>query len=281
MSKRQRKTTQAVIEKRLKEGRGKGHFADYKPWLTIHDVPSQGVVTRILGWKSNRLHHYFSEHFELAHHYQMEWSSQVCDIREQYPLLPLEKTLFIADKLKIRHPVDPKTKHPIVMTTDMLLTVHDNPDVRFVAHSIKPRSKLNRRVLEKLEIEKVFFKDIGIEWALITEQQINYELVKNIEWLHSAKKLDRSQVTPEIIEQFEPILFKAIQRQDKPIAKTTLELDCKEGLTAGTSMFIVRHLVANRLWGVDMNKRIIPTLKPLKIIHNQYQNGGDGHGIVH
>lgn len=65
------------IQRKIKEGRGQGHFSEYKPWLTVHDVPSTGVVTRILGWKSGRLHHYLSEHFELAHHYQMEWSEQV------------------------------------------------------------------------------------------------------------------------------------------------------------------------------------------------------------
>lgn len=280
MSKRKRITTQSVIERRVKEGRGKGHFAEYKPWLTVHDIPSQGVVTRIMGWKSNRLHHYFSEQFELARHYQMEWASKCCDIREQYPLLPLEKTLFIADKLKIKHPVDPKTKYPIVMTTDMLLTVRADNDLRFIAHSIKPKSKLNKRVLEKLEIEKVFFKDINIEWALITEHQTNYELVKNVEWLHSAKYLDGYGVTTDLIELLEPVLFKAIKKQDKPLAKKTLELDCKEGLKAGTCMFIVKHLIANRLWVVDMSKRILPTLLPLKVIYNQYQNGGEVHGIV-
>jgi hypothetical protein len=138
MSKRRQRTTAATIARRIKEGRGKGQFAEYKPWLTIHDVPSLGIVTRIPGWKSGRLHHYFSEHFELAHHYQMEWALDVIDIREQYPLLPLEKTLFIAEKLGVRHPVDPKTKHPIVMTTDMLLTIRSGEELRFVAISIVP-----------------------------------------------------------------------------------------------------------------------------------------------
>ncbi|AQT84734.1 Transposon Tn7 transposition protein TnsA [Paenibacillus larvae subsp. larvae] len=82
----------------------------------------------------------------------MEWSEEVIDIREQFPLLPLEKTMFIAEKLGIRHPIDPKTKHPIVMTTDMLLTVRKGEDVSFIAHSIKPVNKLNKRILEKLQI---------------------------------------------------------------------------------------------------------------------------------
>ncbi|MDQ0092076.1 hypothetical protein J2T12_005520 [Paenibacillus anaericanus] len=137
MGKNRTTTTASSIARRIREGRGKGHFSSYRPWLTIHDVPSTGVVTRILGWKSGRLHHYLSEHLELAHHYQMEWAENVIDIREQFPLLPLEKTLFIAQKLGIKYPIDPKTKYPIVMTTDMLLTIRKGDDIGFVAHSTK------------------------------------------------------------------------------------------------------------------------------------------------
>ncbi len=266
MSKRRTATTASSIARRIREGRGEGHFAAYKPWLTVHDVPSTGVVTRILGWKSRRLHHYLSEHLELAHHYQMEWAEDVIDIREQFPLLPLERTLFIAKKLGIRHPVDPKTKYPIVMTTDMLLTIKKGEDIRFAAHSIKPSSKLNKRVLEKLQIEKQFFKDLCIDWLLITEKQINYDLVRNVEWLHSARSLEgHMHLTPELIKHIEPFLGQAISQSDSPLTDITLEQDLKHGLPTGTCIQIVRYLIANRFWNVDMTKRILPTLQPLQI----------------
>lgn len=275
MAKRRRATTANTIERRIKEGRGQGYFSSYRPWLTIHDVPSQGVVTRIRGWKSNRLHHLFSEHYELAHFYQLEWAPNVIDIREQYPLLPLEKTLFIAEKLGIKHPIDPKTKHPIVMTTDMLLTFKEGDDLRFVAHSIKPISKLSKRVMEKLQIEKEYFKDMGTSWALITEKQINYDLVKNVEWLHSARNLnDITHLTPELVNIIEPMLFEAIQKEDKPLAKVTRDIDSYFDLQKGTCIQLVRYLVANRYWIVEMEKRIQPTLKPLKVLKNNFVNGG-------
>lgn len=100
MSKIRSSNSIASIQRKIKERRGQGHFSEYKPWLTVHDVPSIGIVTRMLGWKSGRLHHYLSEHFELAHHYQMECSEQVIDIREPFPLLPLDKTLYIAQKVR-------------------------------------------------------------------------------------------------------------------------------------------------------------------------------------
>lgn len=278
MAKRRQRTTAATIARRIKEGRGQGHFKEYKPWLTIHDVPSLGVVTRVPGWKSGRLHHYLSEHYELAHHYQMEWALDVIDIREQYPLLPLERTLFIAEKLGIRHPNDPKTKYPVVMTTDMMLTIKSADDVRFMAHSIKPSNKLSRRVLEKLQIEKSFFKDLGIQWRLITEKQINYDLVKNVEWLHSSKTLEETTyLSNELVYELEPVLYECINNQNKPLAKITLDIDQKKDLPMGTSMNTVRYLIANRLWEVDMSQRILPTQKRLIIQTNHFKNWRSNH----
>ena len=267
MAKRRRATTLKTIERKIKEGRGKGDFSNYKPWLTIHDVASHGVVTRIRGWKTGRLHHLFSEHYELAHFYQMEWEPNVVDIREQYPLLPLEKTLFIAEKLGIKHPRDPKTQHPIVMTTDMLLTIKEGDDCRFIAHTIKPISKLNKRVIEKFQIEKEFFKDLGIGWALITENEINYDLVKNVEWIHSARFIEdlNAPITFDLIMEVESVLYQELQKGDKPLAKVTLEMDIKLGLPKGTCIQIVRHLIANCYWEVDITKRLQPALNPIKI----------------
>lgn len=54
MAKRSRKTDQATITRYQKEGRGTGNGANYKPWLTVQDVPSQGLVHRVKGWTTNR-----------------------------------------------------------------------------------------------------------------------------------------------------------------------------------------------------------------------------------
>ena len=48
-----------VYRKRLKEGRGQGELASYKPWLTIHDLASKGYATRIYSQKTGRIHHLF------------------------------------------------------------------------------------------------------------------------------------------------------------------------------------------------------------------------------
>ena len=45
---------------------------DYKPWLTVRDVPSLGRSHRIFGHKSQRTHHLLSD-LELAVFLLLEW----------------------------------------------------------------------------------------------------------------------------------------------------------------------------------------------------------------
>ncbi|UPW81818.1 TnsA endonuclease N-terminal domain-containing protein [Lysinibacillus sp. Ag94] len=119
MSKR---TRTSKAEKWIKEGRGSGVGVDYKPWLNIQNVSSKGRSTRLKGIKTNRQHEFLSD-LERNYFYLTEYSDSVVDIREQFPLLPLEETIVIADELGLKHPTDPKTNEPVVMTPDFLLTV--------------------------------------------------------------------------------------------------------------------------------------------------------------
>lgn len=113
MSKR---TRTSKVEKWIKEGRGSGIGADYKPWLNIQDVSSLGRSTRLKGIKTKRQHEFLSD-LERNYFYLTEYYNFL-DIREQFPLLPLEETIVIADELGLKHPTNPKTNEPVVMTTD-------------------------------------------------------------------------------------------------------------------------------------------------------------------
>ena len=44
-----------------------GQGANYNPWLHIQDVPSQGLASRIKGWKTRRVHHLLSENDKAIH----------------------------------------------------------------------------------------------------------------------------------------------------------------------------------------------------------------------
>jgi len=82
------------IEARLKEGRGTGIEEDYIPWIKIQDVAPKARATRVKGIKTNRQHELLSD-MERDYFYLLDFSDDIVDIREQYPLLPLLRILWI------------------------------------------------------------------------------------------------------------------------------------------------------------------------------------------
>lgn len=105
------------FERWLKEGRGAGSHGNYKPWLTVWDLPSQGRSHRVYGHKVRRTHHLFSD-LELAVFLMLEWQQDVIDIREQFPL-QRELTIEISDQNGIAHPSNSGVLQ--YMTSDFLI----------------------------------------------------------------------------------------------------------------------------------------------------------------
>ena len=108
---------EAKIKRYTRQGRGAGVGKDYKPWVTVADVPSLGRVHRVFCPKTEREHHLLSDNEYYAFLLQW-WNDNVIDIREQFPLLDRKKTLEIAALCGIRHPVDPISGALWVITTD-------------------------------------------------------------------------------------------------------------------------------------------------------------------
>jgi len=120
---------------------------------------------------------------ETAFFYLWEWHPHIIDIREQYPLLPLSATQAIADRLRIRHPAFRGI--PVVMTTDVVVTIERNDRLIEVAITIKYAKDLgNKRTLEKLEIERVFWRDLSIPWLIVVDRDLPTALARNLEHLH-------------------------------------------------------------------------------------------------
>lgn len=138
MPKRQRKN---ATDKKLKDSRGQGVGMDYKPWITIQDVSSLGRSTRLKGIKIPRQFEFLSD-LETNYFYLLEYSDVVVDIREQFPLLPQEETIVVAQELGLAHPIHPKTKEPIVMTTDFLVTVQTKDGIKHLARTLKYKDEL-------------------------------------------------------------------------------------------------------------------------------------------
>ncbi len=259
MAKRNVHWTGKLIDRRLAAGRGKGTGSDYQPWLRVQDVPSNGRIHRIRGCTTGRVHHLLSD-LEAKVFYTFDYSPSVCDIREQFPLLPLAETLAIAEECGVTPPTDPVTKHPVVMTTDLLVTRRREGGSAYEARAIKYDSELKKpRVLEKLEIERRYWKQRNIDWGVIRECEIHQPLIDNIRWIRPYFNIaDLYPLTAEVIRKAASKLTRYVRHGSAPLCDVAQRCDVECGLSDGSSLTVVRHLLATRQWRVDLNERIRP-----------------------
>ena len=88
------------------------------------------------------------------------------DIREQYPL-PIVDTLAIAEDHKVRH--SNFNGETMIMTTDFLVDLKEKQ----VAITVKPYSKITKRFIEKIQVEKSYWESKGIQLILCTERELS------------------------------------------------------------------------------------------------------------
>jgi hypothetical protein len=258
MAKRRYGLDEDKIQKYINEGRGQGYGSEYKPWLSIHDFPSKGRVSRCKGWKSNRVHHFMSDN-ETRYFYLLEWSDKVIDIREQFPILDRSETIKIAETLGINYPKDVTTSTPILLTTDFMITFRENGRNYDIARTIKTSTELdNPRVIEKLEIERYYWKSKGIDWGIVTEQEINKSLALNIEWVYPAYLLeDIEEIDKGSLKKYIPIL-KSRLSSTSDLVQTVLEtLDYEYCMQPGVFLYLFKHLIATKqLLVTTFNERL-------------------------
>lgn len=258
MAKRNRSITPRLQAKRRKEGRGTGTGKDYKPELRIQDVSSVGLATRVLGWTTGRIHHLMSK-LELMVFYTFDWPDAVVDIREQFPL-DIEETQAIAAELRIRHPRDVKTKELVTMTTDFLITVRNGIQEVVYAYTVKYGKALSsRRVMQKFEIERIYWTRRNVGWAITTELDVDVAFVANVQWVHFYRRLSSlAPLNESAVRRIEAFLAPHVYAQQAPLRELTNQSDSELSLAPGTSLSVVRHLIATRRFEVDMKIPIQP-----------------------
>lgn len=250
--------TQKSIYKRIKLGFGTGEFFSYKPWYRVQDISSYGRCHRIKNWHHGRVHHFLSD-LEERIFYLYSWSDQLIDIREQYPLLPQEETIQIAKELRIKHPTDPKTRYPIVLTTDFFLKKACNIGNIYIARTAKYSSFINNyRTIEKLEIERIYWQRRNIDWKVVTNKNLPLQMAFNIKWVYPYFKAESlNPLTDEQIKVTATLLTKMVMEFKQPLRKITAYSDKYFDYPTGTSINVVRHLISRKFWKTDMNKRRI------------------------
>lgn len=203
--------SQADIDRYVALGYGQGQGADYQPWLRVQDVPSQGRSRKVAGIKVKRTHHLLSD-LEFAYFLALEFSEDVIDIREQYPLFPVPDLQEIAQARAIRCPKYAGTDLPFVLTTDFLVTFRaKDGTTQLAARTVKyskelQPSKALERTLQKLELEKAFWEVQGISWSIVTELVATPTLSENLQWIRPGAVVDRHLAQITVQERFLEVL---------------------------------------------------------------------------
>ncbi|MCK9218364.1 MAG: TnsA endonuclease C-terminal domain-containing protein [Firmicutes bacterium] len=252
MAKRDTSWTLTKYRRFLSENRGAGEFASYKPWLTIQDFPSRGRVTRVKGWKTNRIHHFFSD-LQTKCFYAFEWDDEVLDIREHYPLLDLREV--VKDNKDLKQEFFSNKEPPYILTTTFLLTTKGN---RYIARSVSPAADLGKKsVSDRLEIERRYWQAKQIDFGIITQKDIPNRLVKNVEWIHQSlySYLERG-IGEDSIKVYSGGLLDKFRYNNHSIRKVTSDFDKENDLEEGTGLFVFKYLLASKLIIADMNKPI-------------------------
>lgn len=255
-----------LLEKMLKEGRGQGRGKDYKPFLEVSDLPSEGLSSRIWGLKTGRITHCFSLN-EAWPFYIFEWSDLVIDIREQFPLLPLSDTLAIAEQCHLKHPTHPHTQKAVVMTTDFVVTIKQGNTTVDVARTVKLSAELNSpRTQVKLELERLYWQKQKIDWDIITERDTPVDLAKNIKLLRGYRSIsDRVSVSEADIQDITHKLEDLLAQGTLSLAAATAACDRELGYERGTSLTVAYHLLALKRWQIDLFQLLAPE-KPFRLL---------------
>ena len=254
MAKRRYGFDEGKIQRFLKEGRGQGTGADYQPWLTIQDVSSKGLSSRILGRKTGRDHHLLSKG-ESGLFLLLDWSDSVTDIREQYPL-DRDETRRIASEMGVRHPIDSKSQADLVMTTDLLFDVQSNNGHALFARSVKLAVDLDdTRTIEKQEIERRYWKIRGVDWGLVTDKELPGQRIKSLQWLHEFCSLQ--DMTEPHLGYWDARCTRFLaclpQAEGMSVNQFFRLLEGTQGFAVGEALTILRHLAANKRITIDLD----------------------------
>lgn len=240
---------------------GEDHYAliprgnAYKPYIVIQDVPSLGRSTRSCGIKTGRQHDFLSD-LERNYFMILEFMDDVVDIREQFPL-ELEETLLIAEELGIRHPANPVTKESITMTSDFCITLKTGNSTHDVIRTLKYKKDLvNRRVMEKFAIERTYWERHGLDWGIVTEEEVHKHYSQNVSDILDYYDLQDNESFKDIsIVEKDDIIIALLQRligSDKSVRQISSLFEKDLHLEKGAGIALFKHLLAKKYISVDL-----------------------------
>ena len=92
---------------------------------------------------------------------------------------------------------------------------------------------------------------------MVTEREVSKTLAENIKWLHPY--LDLNDLPQSDITRITMVMTPLVLQAKDSLADIAAICDDQLGLRPGLSLLVVRHLLANRVWQVNMVQPIQPS----------------------
>ena len=249
MGKNRSVNTFSSVSQKILSGYGRGTGMDYKPWLSGHEFASKGMYIRMPGRTIPRIYRFMSR-LEADAFIIYDCMDDVQDVLEQY-YLTLDETLEIADLLQIRHPFSGKYYNPL--TTDLLILKNG----KWIARAVKTSKDLdNHRTIEKLEIERIYFKRRNIDWKIITEKQLNRHFVQNLQWLWYCETSEAVFPDTSVANEAESVFHSLYTENDIPFPMLLDRIESAYSLAPGSGICIFRSLLRKGIINIDLMKPI-------------------------
>jgi len=253
MRRRKYQFSEAKVRKYLKEGRGSGEGANYRPWLKVYDLPSKGRSHRPYGIKTGRVHHLLSDG-EWKSFIRFEFDDSVLDIREQFPL-DRRQTMQAARDRKLAHPITTDGT-PYVMTIDFLLTRRVGDRLRLEAFSFKYNPvALKDRDKELNAIAEECVQRNGLTLKFIDETDFDPNFIRNYDSIRGYFDISAFHAyDPVRARRIAEALIAAVQSaKPRSLEEACYDIGTRHQVSANDVFTIAKHLLARGVLACNLS----------------------------
>jgi hypothetical protein len=238
----------------------------YIPFIDPRDIKSDGSKGRVPDFENDGQDRRVLSNNERLFAYLLMFDNNILWCKEQYPLLPLERSIEVAKRLGLRHPKYPGTSVHAVMTTDFYCGKIDGAEVVYSIKDDDQMKELTERKLKNLEdkekIQRAFWKSKGITYHLIYSSQLKQTpFTRNLGKL--ATNLNIPYELELILKRWLSCFEQALQSIKQGRLSSLLKATSQEvGINYQESVTIFQHCLWHKIITANLN---IPLLyeKPI------------------
>lgn len=184
------------LRARIRRRRGIGSGPRYVPWLKVREVPSRGTSMVSRGVFSGRSHHLLSE-LEAIYFFLLERRAGTVEIREQWPILDIDRTLELCARFGVRPRM--RNGYPEPFTIDFLISEQVDGQLTHRAASVKsPEDARDPETRLRLAVEHAWCQDRGIPWTLVETLRFDKTMLETLRFMRG---WFRHQYSPDVAKE--------------------------------------------------------------------------------